>query len=217
MREYVDFLGAQSPYDALDAADLAALARLIEVEYFASGTTIVEAGGSALTHFYVIRTGEVEILDRGRAVDVLGSGETFGQISVLSGLPPPLSARAAEDTLCYRFPNPRPALQHPERLQFSHYGSLVTRERLARSGLVDQALRSARNQMRPVVWCPLQATVSEAAAVMTCWGTASSPGGVRAELRRGALRGAPRPAGSEGRRPGADRLTGALDRGGERR
>ncbi|MCU1698537.1 MAG: cAMP-dependent protein kinase regulatory subunit, partial [Mycobacterium sp.] len=159
MREYVDFLGAQSPYDALDAADLAALARLIEVEYFASGTTIVEAGGSALAHFYVIRTGEVEILDRGRAVDVLGPGETFGQISVLSGLPPPLSARAAEDTLCYRFPDPRPALQHPERLQFSHYGSLVTRERLARSGLVDQALRSARNQMRPVVWCPLQATV----------------------------------------------------------
>jgi CBS domain-containing protein len=167
MREYVDFLGAQSPYDALDAADLAALARLIEVEYFAAGTTIVEAGGSALAHFYVIRTGEVEILDRGRAVDVLGPGETFGQISVLSGLPPPLSARAAEDTLCYRFPDPRPALRHPERLQFSHYGSLVTRERLARSGLVDQALRSARNQMRPVIWCPLQATVSEAAAVMT--------------------------------------------------
>ena len=75
--------------------------------------------------------------------------------------------RAAEDTLCYRFPDPRPTLQHPERLQFSHYGSLVTRERLARSGLVDQALRSARHQMRPVVWCPPGATVSEAAAVMT--------------------------------------------------
>ena len=167
MREYVDFLGGQSPYDALDAADLEALARLIEVEYFAAGTTIVEAGGSALTHFYLVRTGEVELLDRGRVVDMLGPGETFGHISVLSGLPPPLSVRATEDTLCYRFPDPRPALQHPERLQFSHYGSLVTRERLARSGLVDQALRSARHQMRPVVWCPPEATVREAAAVMT--------------------------------------------------
>jgi CBS domain-containing protein len=167
MREYVDFLGAQSPYDALDAAGLEALARLIEVEYFVAGTTIVEAGGSALTHFYVVRTGEVELLDRGRAVDVLGPGETFGQISVLSGLPPPLSVRTAEDTLCYRFPDPRPVLDHPETLQFSHYGSLVTRERLARSGLVDQALRSARHQMRPVVWCEPDATVSEAAAVMT--------------------------------------------------
>ncbi len=47
MREYVDFLGGQPPYDALDAADLEALARLIEVEYFTAGTTIVDAGGSA--------------------------------------------------------------------------------------------------------------------------------------------------------------------------
>ena len=63
-----------------------------------------------LSHFYVVRSGEVEVVDRGRVVDVLGPGETFGQISVLSGLPPPLTVRAAEDTLCYRFPDPRP---HP--------------------------------------------------------------------------------------------------------
>ena len=69
---------------------------------------------------------------------------------MLSGLPPPLTVRAAEDALCYRFPDPRPTLQHPERLQFSHYGAVVTRERLAQLGLVDQALRSARHQMRPV-------------------------------------------------------------------
>ena len=167
MREYVDFLGGQSPYDALESTDLDALARLIEVEYFLAGAAIVEAGEHPLAHFYVVRTGEVELLDRGRVVDVLGPGETFGQISVLSGLAPPLSVRAAEDTLCYRFPDPRPYLKHPERLRFSHYGSLVTRERLARSGLVDQALRSARHQMRPAVWCPPDATVGEAASVMT--------------------------------------------------
>lgn len=167
MREYIDFLGGQSPYDALEATDLEVLARLIEVEYFAAGVTIVTAGEAPLTHFYVVRTGEVEVVDRGRVVDVLGPGETFGQISVLSGLPPPLTIRTAEDTLCYRFPDPRPHLRHPGRLQFSHYGSLVTRERLTRSGLVDQALRLARHQMRPVVWCRPDATVAEAAAAMT--------------------------------------------------
>lgn len=170
MREYVDFLGGQSPYDALEAADLQALARLVEVEYFVAGTTIVTAGDQPLTHFYVVRSGEVEVVDRGRVVDVLGPGETFGQISVLSGLPPPLGIRASEDVLCYRFPDPRPHLQHPDRLRFSHYGSLVTRERLARSGLVDQALRLARNQMRPIVWCRPDTTVGQAAASITAAG-----------------------------------------------
>src|SRR4029079_12122270 len=109
----------------------------------------------------------VEVVERGRVGGVLGTGETFGQISVLSGLPPPLTVRACDDTLCYRFVDPRKCLQHPDRLQFSHYGSLVSRARLTRSGLVDQALRLARHQMRPVVWCPPEATVAEAASAMT--------------------------------------------------
>lgn len=167
MREYVDFLGTQSPYDALDAVDLETLARLVEVEYFTADQTIITAGEPPLSHLYVVRSGEVEVVDRGRVVDVLGVGETFGQISVLSGLPPALTIRAVQDTLGYRFLDPRAKLRQPERLQFSHYGSLVSRERLARSGLVDQALRFARNQMRPIVWCAPDATVTEAAAAMT--------------------------------------------------
>ena len=167
MREYVDFLGSQSPYDELDASDLEALAQLVEVEYFTAGTIIITAGEPPLSHFYVVRSGEVEVVDRGRVIDVLGAGETFGQISVLSGLAPPLSIRAADDSLCYRFCDPRPYLRHPERLQFSHYGSLVTRERFTRAGLVDQALRLARHQMRPIVWCAPDATASAAASAMT--------------------------------------------------
>lgn len=170
MREYVDFLGRQAPYDALEAADLSTLAELVEVEYFAAGQTIINADEASLTYLYVVRSGEVEVVDRGRIVDVLGVGETFGQISVLSGLPPALTIRAVEDALCYRFPDPRSHLRHPRRLQFSHYGSQVSRERLARSGLVDQSLRFARHQMRPIVWCPPHATVTEAAAKMTVAG-----------------------------------------------
>jgi CBS domain-containing protein len=44
MREYVDFLGSQSPYDQLDASDLEALAQLVEVEYFTAGTIMITAG-----------------------------------------------------------------------------------------------------------------------------------------------------------------------------
>lgn len=170
MREYIDFLGGQPPYDTLEAPDLERLARLVEVEYFAAGCHIIDAGQSPLQRFYVIRTGEVEVLDRGRVVDILGPGETFAHISVLSGLPPPLTVRAIEGTLCYLFPDPRAQLINPERLQFAHYGTFVSPDRLARSGFVDQAMRAARNQMRPIVWCPGNASVSEAARLITAAG-----------------------------------------------
>jgi CBS domain-containing protein len=55
MREYVDFLGGQSPYDALDSADLADLAHLVEVEYFTAGSTIVTAGEPPLSSLTVAR------------------------------------------------------------------------------------------------------------------------------------------------------------------
>lgn len=89
MQEFADFLGSQPPFDALSADDLARLARRVEVEYFAAGTVIVPAGSQPLDHLFVVRTGAVEIADRGRTVDLLGPGDTFGHISVLTGLAPP--------------------------------------------------------------------------------------------------------------------------------
>lgn len=88
-------------------ADIERLARKVEVEYFGIGTTIISAGSDPLDHIYIVRTGAVEILDRGSVVDLLGPGDAFGHISVLSGLPPQFSVRASEDTLCYRLPDPR--------------------------------------------------------------------------------------------------------------
>ena len=128
MQEFADFLGSQPPFDALSADDLTRLARQVEVEYFAAGTVIVPADAQPLDHLYVIRTGAVEISDRGRTVDLLGPGDTFGHISVLTGLPPALSARAAEDTLCYRLPDPRKAVTDPSALQFSHFGTMIAHD-----------------------------------------------------------------------------------------
>lgn len=78
MQEFADFLGSQPPFDVLSAEDLTRLARQVEVEYFAA----------PLDHLYVIGTGAVEITDRGRTGDLLGPGDTFGHISVLTGVPP---------------------------------------------------------------------------------------------------------------------------------
>lgn len=154
MKEYADFLGRQSPYDALDAADLDRLARRVEVEYFGHGAMIVPADAEPLDRLYVVRTGSVEVLDRGRVVDLLGPGDTFGHISLLSGLPPALAVRAAEETLCYLLPDPRQILRHPEHLRFTHYGNLIARERLTGAdALTDHATAPVSACARPVVWC----------------------------------------------------------------
>lgn len=165
MKEYADFLSEQEPYARLDAADLVNLARHVEVEFFAAGVEIVHADGAILDSVYVVRTGLVEVVDRGSTIDVLGPGDTFGHISVLSGLRPAFAVRSIEDTLCYRLPDPRTLVAHPERLQFAHYGKQIARERLIateRAGWsrFDQPLRSVT---RPITWCAPHSRVRDVA------------------------------------------------------
>lgn len=167
VQEFADFLGSQPPFDALSGDDLGRLAGRVEVEYFAAGTVIMPAGSPPLDHLWVVRTGAVEMLDRGRAVDLLGPGDTFGQISLLTGLAPPLSARAAEDTLCYRLPDPRTVVTDPSALHFSSYGTRVTRERLTGFGLLAGPQTTVARHMRPVVWCTATSPVRAVAAEMT--------------------------------------------------
>lgn len=163
MKEFVDFLGGQAPYDALESEDLERLAACIEVEYVRAGDVIVQDGAGVIDRLFVVRTGAVEVLDRGRVVDLLGPGDTFGHVSLLSGLEPALSVRAAEDTLIYRLPDPRGVLEHPERLRFAHFGTQVARQRLTRPGVIDAGALSVSKLARPVVLCDPDTTIEEAA------------------------------------------------------
>lgn len=163
VKEYVDFLGSQSPYDELDPSDLVTLANAIEVEYFGAGETIVRAGEPVLDHLWIVRTGAVDVVDRGTTVDQLGPGDTFGHISVLSHLTPALSVQAHEDTLCFRLPDPRTILAQPERLRYSHYGTQISRLRVAQRASLDRGVRSVTALMRPPVWCEAADSVADAA------------------------------------------------------
>jgi CBS domain-containing protein len=166
MQEYLDFLGKQSPYDRLDAEDLSKLARAVEVEFFGPGATIVHANGPQLDHLYVVRTGSVHVVDRGHVVDELVPGDTFGHISVLSGLPPPLSVVAVSETLCYRLPDPRGLLEHSERLTFAHYNTMVSRPRMTGRS-ADQGLRPVNEFMREPLWCDPETPIREVAEQMS--------------------------------------------------
>ena len=166
MKEFLDFLGSQSPYDGLSLDDLQELASSVEVEFFASASVIIPADSAPLEHMFVVRTGEVEVVDRGVVIDVLGAGDTFGHISVLSGLSPAFEVRAADDTLVYRLPDPRKVLREPDRLTFSHYASAISRRRLTHTTLAEASRRPVQRYMRELVWADATTTVRDAARSM---------------------------------------------------
>ena len=69
---------------------------------------------------YVVRRGSVELLIDDRLLDLLHEGEMFGFASLLDEGPLGFVARAAEDTLVYRFSaeSIRPVLERPAAVRF---------------------------------------------------------------------------------------------------
>ncbi|MFI5916797.1 putative nucleotidyltransferase substrate binding domain-containing protein [Dactylosporangium sp. NPDC051541] len=162
MKEFEEFLGAQAPFDALGGDDLARLVARAEVEYFGAGATVV-AQGVPLPHLWIVRTGALEVVEDGRVVDVLGPGDTFGAVWLLSGLAPPLLVRAQEESLCLRLPDPRGLLAHPERLRFTA-GPVHARARLVLDTGLGRGEQSLGRLVRPVVWCAATDPVRDVAA-----------------------------------------------------
>ncbi len=95
------FLRRYPPFDALSEERLRAVVRATEIEHFAAGTEILRQSGSPAQHLFVVRKGEVELLEGHLVLDLLGAGEVFGQFSLLGGSSPTVTVRAHEDTLCY--------------------------------------------------------------------------------------------------------------------
>jgi CBS domain-containing protein len=167
------FLRAHPPFDALDPDDVAGVAAAAERELLPAGTTIFAEGDEPITHLRVIRSGAVEIVARGRLLDLMGEGELFGHASMLSGFPSGFEARALEDTVCYRIASDAAAglLSAPAGLRYVARSLLeppTELRALAREpgrNLADEPV-SAVVRGEPVV-CEPQTTIREAAQRMT--------------------------------------------------
>jgi CBS domain-containing protein len=120
MHDVAEFLSSHEPFREMDEAALEDLARRVEVEFFAAGTTILAQGEDPQDRIRVVRRGAVELVDRGRVIDLLGEGEMFGHPSMLSGMPTGFEVRAEEDVLCYaiRADDCLPLLSRPAGLRF---------------------------------------------------------------------------------------------------
>ncbi|HEY7283107.1 MAG TPA: DUF294 nucleotidyltransferase-like domain-containing protein [Actinomycetota bacterium] len=164
------FLGRIPPFDTLEPEELDRAARGVRIEFFPVGTTILLQGGEPARHLYVVRRGEVELLDDDHVVDLLGEGEMFGDLSLLSGLGPFTTVRAHEDTLCYLvdLETAQRTFGSPAGLAFS-YAALRRRMLSVRregAGPDPRLVRVGALVARPPLTCGAGTTVREAAAIM---------------------------------------------------
>ena len=129
LSDVVDFLRVHPPFDALAVSDVEDVAASAEIEFHLAGTTIFSQGAEPTEHVRVVRSGAVEIIFDEVVLDLLGVGELFGHGSMLSGLPAGFTARAHEDTLCYRIGHEAAlrVLARPESVGFVARSLLTSR------------------------------------------------------------------------------------------
>ena len=166
------FLAEHPPFDELNDKDLERVVAAVEIEHFAPGAVILQQAGAPATHLFVVRRGEVDILDGGRVIDEIGEGDVFGMWSLLGKVAPSATVRASEDTLCYLIPAgvANDVLRTGAGVAFV---AASVRRRIAR---VDETLRAeidpARYRTvgelirRPPVTAGRSTTVADAAGIM---------------------------------------------------
>jgi CBS domain-containing protein len=172
VQEIADFLKLHPPFDALANGDLQRVAAKVEVREAPAGTVLLVEDGPPSTHFWVTRSGAVELLHEEEVIDVLEPGEGFGHPSLLSGLAPSFTVRAHEDSVCYLIPREE-ALLVLGRPEGAGFVARSLRERLVRAGHTVHALPEiatihvADLISAPPLFCDAGVSITRAAQLMT--------------------------------------------------
>lgn len=167
------FLRAHPPFDSLAADAVERVAASADLEGYGAGDVVFDEGAAPVRHLRVIRSGTIELTTRGKVLDVLVEGDVFGHGSLLSGLPTAFSARAVEDSTCYRISadDARAILSAPAGVQFVARSLLEEPTELhilAREPAVNAADQPVGTLVRgdPAV-CDPGTTIREAAQLMS--------------------------------------------------
>lgn len=172
-RQTARFLRAHPPFDSLDDAEVERVASGAELERLQSGEVVFDQAGEPVRHLRILRTGTIELAANGKVLHVLGEGEVFGHGSLLSGLPAAFSARAVQDSSCYRIAadEAEALLSGPAGVKFVARSLLeepTELHTLAREPAVNTADEPVGSLVRgePVV-CGPETSIREAAQLMS--------------------------------------------------
>ena len=94
------FLRKHAPFDGLDEAALRAAAEAAQELRVAAGSVIIRQGGEPSPSLFVIVEGSVDVVADGRVLDVMGEGDVFGHMSLVTQEEPVATIRAREETVC---------------------------------------------------------------------------------------------------------------------
>lgn len=172
MKSTSEFLSRFPPFDQLDPEELGSVAESATVREFPRGTDVLVEDGPPAAFLYVIRRGAMALVHEGETIDVLATGECFGQTSLLTGLAPTFTVRAHEDSQCLLIPR-GPALEVLGRPEGARYVAVSLRERLTRTEHVVHALPELRGAhvrslvTRPPLFCDAETPIREVARSMT--------------------------------------------------
>jgi len=93
----IAMLRSLEPFRTLDDADAARLVKSAEFRSFAPGERIVKQGEEG-SSFFVVASGQVEVVENRRVRGRLGAGEYFGEVALLADVPRTATVRAATPT-----------------------------------------------------------------------------------------------------------------------
>ena len=86
-------------FSGLDKKELGMISKLIKEQSYSPGEVIVTTG-SAGHGLYIIKEGNVSVIQDGKTVATMGPGQFFGEISVLDPGPRTADVRADSSTTC---------------------------------------------------------------------------------------------------------------------
>ena len=96
----LELLRAIQIFSPLGQSALERLTRRLERVEFEPGTEIIRQGDSG-DRFYIVESGEVEVLHDGGRINTLGPGGYFGEIALLRDVPRTASVRALTDVAAF--------------------------------------------------------------------------------------------------------------------
>jgi CRP-like cAMP-binding protein len=96
----VEALARVPLFAGLDKRELKEVARLFKTRRFAGGETVVHAGSGGAA-FFVIDSGQAEVIVGGETRKTLGPGDHFGEVALIDEGDRTATITASSDLVCY--------------------------------------------------------------------------------------------------------------------